>query len=177
MRFTLVRAQRDGQAVRTVRGIALGRPQWRPIATAACLCKGGGVTTEDSLTDIRQWPITRRQLLAAGAATGFGALAAACGQSASPSASTVARSAAVPPAGSDIGAVEHVIFLMMENRSFDHYYGTYPGVRGFDDHPAGDLGPFSQPWQAPGDDLGLEADSCPSTSTLFTPTSPTARST
>ena len=51
------------------------------------------------------------------------------------------------PAGSDLGAVEHVIFLMMENRSFDHYYGTYPGVRGFDDHPAGDLGAFSQPWQ------------------------------
>ena len=46
----------------------------------------------------------------------------------------------MPPAGSDLGAVEHVIFLMMENRSFDHYYGTYPGVRGFDDHPAGDLG-------------------------------------
>ena len=50
----------------------------------------------------------------------------------------------MPPAGSDLGAVEHVIFLMMENRSFDHYYGTYPGARGFDDHPAGDLGPFSQ---------------------------------
>ena len=118
---------------------------------AGSLCKGEGVTTEDRATDIGRWPITRRQLLAAGAATGFGALAAACGQSASPSASTVARSATVPPAGSDIGAVEHVIFLMMENRSFDHYYGTYPGVRGFDDHPAGDLGPFSQPWQAPGD--------------------------
>ena len=60
----------------------------------------------------------------------------------------MAKSAAVPPAGSDIGAVEHVIFLMMENRSFDHYYGTYPGVRGFDDHPAGDLGAFSQAWPA-----------------------------
>ena len=55
------------------------------------------------------------------------------------------RSAAVPPAGSDLGAVEHVIFLMMENRSFDHYYGTYPGVRGFDDHPADDLGPSPRP--------------------------------
>jgi len=63
----------------------------------------------------------------------------------------VARSAAVPPAGSDLGAVEHVVFLMMENRSFDHYYGTYPGVRGFDDHAPGDPGPFAQPWQAPGD--------------------------
>jgi phospholipase C len=54
----------------------------------------------------------------------------------------------VAPAGSDLGAVEHVIFLMMENRSFDHYYGTYPGVRGFDDHPADGLGPFAQPYPA-----------------------------
>jgi len=86
--------------------------------------------------------LTRRQFLAAGAASGAGLLAAGCGSARS--ASTVATSAAVAPAGSDLGAVEHVIFLMMENRSFDHYYGTYPGVRGFDDHPVGDLGPFSQ---------------------------------
>ncbi len=85
--------------------------------------------------------MTRRELLAAGVASGVGLLAAACGGGAAPSAATLARTA---PAGSDLGAVEHVIFLMMENRSFDHYYGTYPGVRGFDDHPAGDLGPFSQ---------------------------------
>jgi len=50
----------------------------------------------------------------------------------------------VAPAGSDLGAVEHVIFLMMENRSFDHYYGTYRGVRGFDDHKKANLGAFSQ---------------------------------
>ena len=86
--------------------------------------------------------ISRRQLLAAGTAAGVGVVGAACSQS--PSASTVAKSTAVRPAGSDLGAVEHVIFLMMENRSFDHYYGTYPGVRGFDDHPPGDLGAFSQ---------------------------------
>jgi len=29
--------------------------------------------------------------------------------------------------------VEHVVILMQENRSFDHYYGTLPGVRGFND--------------------------------------------
>ncbi len=81
----------------------------------------------------------------AGAATG-GGLLAACGRSASTS--TVASSAAVAPAGSDLGAVEHVVFLMMENRSFDHYYGTYPGVRGFDDHPPDDVGAFSQPYPA-----------------------------
>jgi len=86
--------------------------------------------------------LTRRELLAAGVASGVGLLASGCGRgAASPAATTLARTA---PAGSDLGAVEHVIFLMMENRSFDHYYGTYPGVRGFDDHPADDLGAFSQ---------------------------------
>ena len=29
--------------------------------------------------------------------------------------------------------IDHVIFLMQENRSFDHYYGTLRGVRGFGD--------------------------------------------
>jgi phospholipase C len=33
--------------------------------------------------------------------------------------------------------VEHVVILMQENRSFDHYFGTMNGVRGFSDpHPA-----------------------------------------
>jgi len=35
-----------------------------------------------------------------------------------------------------IADVEHVLFLMQENRSFDHYFGTLRGVRGFaDPHP------------------------------------------
>jgi phospholipase C len=29
--------------------------------------------------------------------------------------------------------VEHVVIFMQENRSFDHYFGTLSGVRGFDD--------------------------------------------
>ena len=29
--------------------------------------------------------------------------------------------------------VEHVVIFMQENRSFDHYFGTLPGVRGFGD--------------------------------------------
>jgi phospholipase C len=32
-----------------------------------------------------------------------------------------------------IADVEHIVFLMQENRSFDHYYGTLRGVRGFGD--------------------------------------------
>ena len=32
--------------------------------------------------------------------------------------------------------VKHVVMLMQENLSFDHYFGTMAGVRGFDDHGA-----------------------------------------
>ena len=88
----------------------------------------------------------RRFLEAAAAAAGTALLAAGRQQPAS--AATVAAAAAAPPAGSDLGAIEHVVFLMQENRSFDHYYGTYPGVRGFNDHPRGRPGAFSQPYPA-----------------------------
>ena len=38
--------------------------------------------------------------------------------------------------------VEHLVIVMMENHSFDEYFGTFPGVAGFSDpSPA-----FSQPW-------------------------------
>jgi phospholipase C len=29
--------------------------------------------------------------------------------------------------------VEHIVVLMQENRSFDHYFGTLRGVRGYGD--------------------------------------------
>jgi phospholipase C len=32
--------------------------------------------------------------------------------------------------------IDHIIVLMKENRSFDHYFGSFPGVRGFDDPKA-----------------------------------------
>ncbi|RMI30197.1 phosphocholine-specific phospholipase C [Nocardia stercoris] len=35
-----------------------------------------------------------------------------------------------------LSQVEHVVVLMQENRSFDHYYGTMAGVRGFGDRRA-----------------------------------------
>jgi phospholipase C len=33
-----------------------------------------------------------------------------------------------------LSEIKHVVVLMQENRSFDHYFGTMPGVRGFGDH-------------------------------------------
>jgi len=44
-----------------------------------------------------------------------------------------AQVAAAPPKLNDI---DHVIILMKENRSFDHYFGALRGVRGFDDPSA-----------------------------------------
>lgn len=45
--------------------------------------------------------------------------------------------------------VEHVVIFMQENRSFDHYFGTLAGVRGFDDPRAITL-PSGQPvWFQP----------------------------
>ena len=62
-----------------------------------------------------------------------GKLSAACGLTLWPS--SIRRALAVPAATATgtIQDVEHVIILMQENRSFDHYFGTMSGVRGFGD--------------------------------------------
>src|SRR5580700_7460291 len=88
----------------------------------------------------------RRTMLAAALATGGGAILAAASRGDRAGAAMAQFAARTKPAGSDLGAIEHVVFLMQENRSFDHYYGTYPGARGFDDHPQGKLGNFAQAW-------------------------------
>ncbi|MFZ0668134.1 MAG: alkaline phosphatase family protein [Acidimicrobiales bacterium] len=81
--------------------------------------------------------ISRRRLLQLGAGVGA---AVALGPE------LAAKAAAVEPAGSGgTEAIEHVIFLIQENRSFDHYYGTMSGVRGFDDRSFGDQ-VFKQAW-------------------------------
>ncbi|MGW4101788.1 phosphocholine-specific phospholipase C [Streptomyces sp. NPDC004976] len=43
------------------------------------------------------------------------------------------RAMAAPMPRGGLRAIEHVIVLMQENRSFDHYFGTLSGVRGFGD--------------------------------------------
>ncbi len=70
---------------------------------------------------------TRRRFIRGAAAL------AACGP---PILAEAIRRAAAIPASSPTGTirdVEHVVILMMENRSFDHYYGSFHGVRGFGD--------------------------------------------
>ncbi len=97
----------------------------------------------------------RRTMLAAALATGGGAILAAASRGDRAGAAMAQFAARTKPAGSDLGAIEHVVFLMQENRSFDHYYGSYPGVRGFDDHPKGKLGNFAQAWPGGRDDTLL----------------------
>ncbi|WP_418959285.1 phosphocholine-specific phospholipase C [Streptomyces tritici] len=77
--------------------------------------------------------ISRRKLFA----WGGGALGVAAAGSLLPP-SLQAAMAAEPPAGG-LSAVKHVVILMQENRSFDHYFGTLRGVRGFSDRNAVEL--------------------------------------
>jgi phospholipase C len=79
----------------------------------------------------------------------LGMAAAAAGTSMFPA---LIREALAIPANNVTGTladVEHVVIFMQENRSFDHYFGTLPGVRGFDDPRAIAL-PSGQPvWYQP----------------------------
>jgi phospholipase C len=43
--------------------------------------------------------------------------------------SVLSSQSKVPP----VSEIQHVVVLMQENRSFDHYFGAMPGVRGFSD--------------------------------------------
>src|SRR5580704_13817320 len=72
--------------------------------------------------------MTRRRLL------GIGARLAALAAAASILPPSVRRALAqeAPRKGS-LKDIKHVVLLMQENRSFDHYFGTLAGVRGFDD--------------------------------------------
>ena len=91
--------------------------------------------------------LTRRQLMRRLGVVGAGVFVSesAVAWMAGPSwASLIDRAAKVKPAGSDLEAVEHIVFLMLENRSYDHYFGAYPRGRGFDDHPKRSLGVFAQ---------------------------------
>jgi phospholipase C len=43
---------------------------------------------------------------------------------------------AAPTGSAGLSDIQHVVVLMQENRSFDHYFGTLSGVRGFSDPDA-----------------------------------------
>jgi len=67
-----------------------------------------------------------RDLIRAGALTAaFALVTLSCTGNASPAASGPATSAE-----SGLDKIDHIIIIVMENRSFDHYFGTYPGADG-----------------------------------------------
>ncbi len=90
---------------------------------------------------------TRRRFLQTG-------LAAGAAYTAANFAGTLDSALAVtPPKRPTLDDIEHVVFLMQENRSFDHYYGTLRGVRGFDDKDI-IVNPGNKPvWWQPDTDL------------------------
>ncbi len=73
--------------------------------------------------------LTRRRLFSA---AGRAAAAAFAAEFLPPN---VRRAMANPPPTrkGKLRDIKHVVLLMQENRSFDHYFGTLPGVRGFSD--------------------------------------------
>jgi phospholipase C len=75
--------------------------------------------------------LTRRRLLKG---AGQLAAAAAAGSLMPPNVRRMLAQSA--PANSSLADIKHVVMLMQENRSFDHYFGTLAGVRGFDDPKA-----------------------------------------
>ena len=81
--------------------------------------------------------LTRRKMLKLGSAAALAELAGLGLHGCS-------ASKIIPPTPSGcstITDIEHVVILTQENRSFDHYFGSYRGVRGFSDNsPA-----FQQP--------------------------------
>ncbi|MDI3385535.1 phospholipase C, phosphocholine-specific [Streptomyces sp. B-S-A8] len=101
----------------------------------------------------------RRFLQIAGATAGAAALSG-----------SIARAAAIPAARrtGTVEDVEHIVVLMQENRSFDHYFGALKGVRGFGDPrpvtlPGGksvfhqpDGGKEVLPYHPDAEDLGMQ---------------------
>jgi len=63
-------------------------------------------------------------------------LAAACTPADPPAAGVADSPAAIDP-GAGIMNLDHLIFIVQENRSFDHYFGTFPGADGI---PMDELG-------------------------------------
>ncbi|MEW1905157.1 phosphocholine-specific phospholipase C [Streptomyces sp. NPDC086147] len=82
-------------------------------------------------------PMDRRKFLVS--AAGAAAAASALPRLAADTSSQDLGVALAAASASDLTKIEHVVILMQENRSFDHYFGTLKGVRGFGDKSTVDL--------------------------------------
>ncbi|MBO2455113.1 phospholipase C, phosphocholine-specific [Actinomadura barringtoniae] len=87
---------------------------------------------------------SRRKFLASSAGVAGGAAVA----SMLPPSVHAALARPIKPGG--LKAIKHVVFLMQENRSFDHYFGALRGVRGFGDRNAIELPDGHPVFEQPG---------------------------
>ena len=113
------------------------------------------------MTSTSRRDFLRAAAQAAGAAAAMGALPAGIRNALAIPANDATRS---------IDDIEHIVILMQENRSFDHYFGTLRGVRGYGDRrvitlpngrpvwyqpAAADLG-YVLPFRPSAPDLGMQ---------------------
>ena len=73
---------------------------------------------------------SRRAFIAGASAVGLGA---AVSQVSAAQSGLIDKAMAASTSSASLGDIEHIVILMQENRSFDHYFGTLSGVRGFSD--------------------------------------------
>ncbi|BBZ39501.1 phospholipase C [Mycobacterium conspicuum] len=76
------------------------------------------------MTDSQFDGVSRREFLARAAAGGAGALLSLAGP-------VIEKAYGAGPCSGHLSDIEHFVFLMQENRSFDHYFGTLSGTNGF----------------------------------------------
>ncbi|WP_344534489.1 phosphocholine-specific phospholipase C [Streptomyces albiaxialis] len=98
--------------------------------------------------------MSRRRVLGTLAAGAAGAAGAAAAGSLLPPSLQSAIAAQAGQAGrpgkGGLGEIRHVVILMQENRSFDHYFGTLRGVRGYADRNAVRLPTGKSVFEQPG---------------------------
>ena len=76
------------------------------------------------MTDSQLDGVSRREFLARAAAGSARALLSLAGP-------VIEKAYGAGPCSGHLTDIEHLVFLMQENRSFDHYFGTLSGTNGF----------------------------------------------
>jgi len=99
--------------------------------------------------------LTRRNVLRGAAVTGVAAAASVAASDKALAATVAAGKADGGHRYGDLRDIKHIVVLMQENRSFDHYYGSMAGVIGFGDRSTIQLPGGYEVWQQPTTTPGL----------------------
>ena len=141
-----------GISVTRVLSVAAVTIRLLPCADAPCYSRPSGRTSPQisgALIGSRAVTPRRRSVLLS--ASLFAIVAAACTGGGSSTAVTASGSSgtASPSSGSSTGSaqpalqgfenIQHLIFIVQENRSFDQYFGTFPGADGIPTNAKGDF--------------------------------------